>query len=488
MDKTELKTMKISKMVAMMCAIVIALSSCRGTEEDWSGGDGSGFKVTASAGVIYGDGEDEVVFTPTFNGRPIEASKVKVYDGLSDMELFLDNLTFSVDATGTFYFYFKVEINGEIYESEKLMVIVIARQVLDFSDIEQEGLTITPVTTLFQIGIEDAVIIVRRDGKVLDAIYDDVVTFYDYETNEEIEMTTKKLVDDNGKEMLMYCYAPKEACIRTIWASYKTLNTKNKPIKITAVEDPVPAAAIDTDPENTSFERRSLLLQITGTGCPNCPVLMDVIGALRADEEYADTFVHVGVHTYNANDPMYYKEPGFEPAINFLAGEYPGYVLDLKYSGPYNGGNFKTELGAAQEEGAKAGISARIQSNGPVVNARVSVKAAVEGEYYVAAMLVESGIVAVQQGDQTGKYKVHENALRLADGKTFGKYIGYPLGLIGAGESVDYLFNLPLENNWVQGNCHVVFYVTSPDENDKKIVVNAVASDSLNGTIEYDYK
>ena len=167
---------------------------------------------------------------------------------------------------------------------------------------------------------------------------------------------------------------------------------------------------------------------------------------------------------------------------------YPAYVLDLLYTGPHENQNFRNELDAAQAEGTKAGIAARIQSDGLTALARVSVKASVEGEYCVAAMLVESNIVFPQSGDQTGEHKVHENALRLADGKNKGEYIGHSLGVLKAGEVGEYLFNMPLKSKWVQPNCHVVFYVTTPDAKGTFRVTNAIASESLNCTVEFDYK
>ncbi|MBP3383635.1 MAG: Omp28-related outer membrane protein [Tidjanibacter sp.] len=481
--------MKLTKIFAVAVAAMVALTACRGTEEDNQfQGDGTGFKVTASAGVIYADGSDKVVFTATFDGLPIQSTQeITAYNKEDGNIVPLEALTFTTTEAGEYIFYFTYDKEGATHTSEDIKVVAVVKQPLDFSDNDEVGLSVTASHKLFQVGVDEVYLIVRRDGKVLDAMMDDEVTFYDY-NNKVVAMGTKRVTDDNGVEKYMYRFNPKEAGIYSFWASVKTLNTQNKPVRITAMDMAIPMAAIDMQPDNTSFTKRSVLFQLTGTACPNCPRLIQVIKRLWNNPDYADKFVHIGVHTYNATDPMYYKEPGFVQAIGGIE-SYPAYVFDLRYSGAHSSQTFQREINEAQATPAKAGIAARIQCDGVSALARVSVKAAEEGEYCVAAMLLESNITAIQQGDQTGECKVHENALRLADGKNKGYYVGHSLGTLKAGETAEYLFNMPLGSDWVQPNCHIVFYVTTPDESGKSYhVTNAVASESLNCTVEYDYK
>lgn len=480
--------MKLTKIFAVAVAAMVALTACRGTEEDNQfQGDGTGFKVTASAGVIYADGSDKVVFTATFDGFVLsEANVITAYNKADGNIVPLEALTFTTTEAGEYTFYFTYDKEGTTHTSEDIKVIAVEKTKLDFSDNDEVGLSVTASHKLFQVGVDEVYLIVRRDGKVLDAMMDDEVTFYDY-NNKVVAMGTKRVTDDNGVEKYMYRFNPKEAGIYSFWASVKTLNTQNKPVRVTAMDMAIPMAAIDMQPDNTSFTKRSVLFQLTGTACPNCPRMIMAIKRLWNNPDYADKFVHVGVHTYNNTDPMYYREPGFVEAIGGIK-SYPAYVFDLRYSGTYNYQSFQQEIDEAQATPAKAGIAARIQSDGVSALARVSVKAAEEGEYCVAAMLLESNITAIQQGDQTGECKVHENALRLADGKNKGYYIGHSLGTLKAGETAEYLFNMPLGSDWVQPNCHIVFYVTTTDESGKSYhVTNAVASESLNCTVEYDY-
>ena len=70
-----------------------------------------------------------------------------------------------------------------------------------------------------------------------------------------------KIVDANDDLYTLPQYTPAQTGVRDIWLSYGSANTKNKPVRITAVDFAIPSRAIDTDPENTSFEPRVLVNQ-----------------------------------------------------------------------------------------------------------------------------------------------------------------------------------------------------------------------------------
>ena len=480
--------MKIVKYFAMMAAVVATLAGCDGPNEGPNNGGESNLKVTASATTIYADGKDAVSFSVTLDGEAVEAGQVSAHDAENDNVVSMENLTFSTNTPGVYKFYF--QYNNKKSNTVEITAVDAKFSKLDLSDVEgQEGLNVMATSTVFQRGQEAVFIIVRKDGKVVNDA--NKIKFYLNGSTDEITDTDFQMVDYVDANDDLYTlpqYTPAETGVRDIWLSYGSANTKNKPLRITAVDFAIPSRAIDTDPENTSFEARVLVNQFTGTGCPNCPRLIKVIKDLWANPNYADKFVHIGVHTYDSKDPMYYSEPGFVQAIGGVE-SYPAFVFDFRYGGSHSSQTFVAEIDEAQLMPAKAGIAARIQSDGITALARVSVKAAVEGEYCLAAMLVESNIVHAQSGDLNGDHKVHENALRLADGKNMGSYIGHSLGTLQAGETAEYLFNMPLKSGWVHPNCHIVFYVTTLGENGRTYeVTNAVASESLNCTVEFDYK
>lgn len=74
----------------------------------------------------------------------------------------------------------------------------------------------------------------------------------------------------------------------------------------TGIHDPVepdetgiPEIPADPQKENTSFTHRIMLLQHTGTYCPNCPKLMSSLKEVAEDKAYSDKYHHVAAHSYN---------------------------------------------------------------------------------------------------------------------------------------------------------------------------------------------
>ena len=54
-------------------------------------------------------------------------------------------------------------------------------------------------------------------------------------------------------------------------------------------------------------------------------------------------------------------------------------------------------------------------------------------------------------------------------------YSGFSLGTVEAGQTSEYVFTIDLDEDWVADNCHVVVFVTVPDEKGRYYsVTNAV--------------
>ena len=68
----------------------------------------------------------------------------------------------------------------------------------------------------------------------------------------------------------------------------------------------------DPQPQSTDFSHRIMLLQHTGTACPNCPRLMTSLREIAADPAYAAKYQHVASHSYNTDDPAYSEESLFQ--------------------------------------------------------------------------------------------------------------------------------------------------------------------------------
>lgn len=496
--------MKIVKYFAMMAAVVATLASCEDPNNGPGGGQQSTLKATASATTIYADGKDAVSFSVTLDGVPVEAAEVEAYDAKTNNLVVVDmtNLVFKTTTPGVYEFYFK---HGENKSNNVEITAVDAKfSKLDLSDVEgQEGLSVMATSTVFQRGQESVFIIVRKDGKVVNDA--NKIKFYLSGSTEEITDTDFQMVDYVDANDDLYTlpqYTPAQTGVRDIWLSYGSANTKNKPVRITAVDFAIPSRAIDTDPENTSFEPRVLVNQYTGTGCPNCPYWSSAIKDLKADEQYKDGFVLAAAHTYNddSTNPKVDKVTLNAPYSNmpnvFGVSSWPTIVVNMSHSYGNNGRagnkeNLKKFIDNVRLSAPAAGISARSSIEGSTVIARATVKAAQAGEYRVGAWLVEDELYA-PQNNSSGifdyDFDYHESVIRIADSRHDSggqlRYRGHTLGELAEGQVVDYVFTMELQSHWRAENCRLVFFVTGGEQFN---VVNVIETTSLNSSVEFSY-
>ena len=166
------------------------------------------------------------------------------------------------------------------------------------------------------------------------------------------------------------------------WAAYGTAHTEQ--LKVTAVGFDLPSLPEDPEPDNTSFVRRVLLTQFTGTGCGFCPGMIEILRSVLADEDYASRVVHTAAHTYNNTDPAYLSQP-----LNQAMGvsDYPTVVADMAYSyrNYLDEGGLRDMLDQAYDaSAANAGISAATAFADGQLVVMASVKAAVTAEYCIS--------------------------------------------------------------------------------------------------------
>lgn len=280
-----------------------------------------------------------------------------------------------------------------------------------------------------------------------------------------------------------------EAGTYYFWAAYGTVQSER--ISVTAVDFELPELPEDPMPESTSFRRRVLLTQFTGTGCGYCPGMITLLRNVLADDEYSSKVVHAAAHTYNASDPAYLSQR-LEQSMGVSG--YPMVVADM-YLG-YNNYNLESGLRLTVDEayercGAKAGISVATECDGNTAVVFAAVKAAETAEFRVGAWLLEDGIYGVQYnynpGYWTGDYNTHDNCIRYADSRVSNvDYSGYSLGTLQAGQTAEYVFTIKLDDKWVKENCHVAVFVTTPEDKLGYTVNNAVDV-PLGESLQYEY-
>ena len=261
------------------------------------------------------------------------------------------------------------------------------------------------------------------------------------------------------------------------WATYGTYSTYNKNlddnglVTVKAISVAVPDVVADPSASKTSFVHRTFLTQYTGTGCGYCPYMIKILKGLIADRTIPDKAVLAAVHSYSNADPAYIAAPKVQ--------NYPYLHVNLTQGFSHSTGSaaLYSLINDDLKSEAKAGVSVnpKLYDDGTLV-IRVSVKAAVEGDYRVGAWLLEDDIYGQQaDNDNVGdeSYNTHENCVRLVDSRHDGEWAGKPLGTIKAGKTAEKTFVMNVKKAWKKENLHLAVVVSAADGS-KYTVCNAV--------------
>ncbi len=497
-----------------MVALCVALlaTSClygKGFGEE-SGGieNQSGFKAEASASVVSANGDDVVTFRAFYNGEDV-TDEATLYDAATNEAL--EGMTFSTIAAGVYTFY----VTYSEYKSEDIIVTAVLD--IDLSDKEETGLTVTLSTNLVQVGKNYAAFIVRYNGKVIAADEVKKVVVYNAEDDQPIalpkdgestigsEINYVVIKDENNVEHTLLAYTPNEAGSKSFWFGYKTKNTRETPLTITAVTTNIPSSPVDADPSNLNFKRRVMITQLTGINCGYCPWLVCALHKIATESEYsqyADKYVHTAVHgaPYDNVYKVTVNIDGTDCDLGNLihpAGSYPYIYYDLatSHSGGYGVmgdiAYITSALDSHFKSPARAAIAARTELKDNMLLVRASVKVSHTAEYYVGAWLLESNLYSRQSNYTEVKedyIDYHENVVRIADSYNAKakNFTGHSLGSITKGEKADHLFVMELDPSWKVENCHLVLFVSTTQYNNFGIT-NAVKTTSLTSGVDFEY-
>lgn len=324
--------------------------------------------------------------------------------------------------------------------------------------------------------------------------------------------------DNNPLDLPDLKFTAKKAGEYVIWANYGTYESNE--ITIKALDIPVPATPADPEPASTDFKAKVLMMEFTTTGCSYCPNMKLLLHNALEDASVADKVVLTACHSGlvgSKPDPAYIRTTiddfcaitGF-PSVNF----------DLYHSfNNYNVG--KSEMQTmindfhSSKEDEAAGIAVNSILDGGKLTFKATVKAAVEGEYRVGALLLEDGIYAVQSGGSAQEWmNTHDGVVRYIDSKysnASGKeqYFGHLVGKIAKGKTADCVFDWDLDKIWSDGtyngelyggvpwsefvmdNLHLVVFVstmTTDDKGNQYYYVNNVIDCPVNGMTPYEYR
>ncbi len=302
-----------------------------------------------------------------------------------------------------------------------------------------------------------------------------------------------------------------------LWASYGT-RTSNK-VTITAIDVKIPETPADPQPSGTSFKTKVLIAQFTTTGCSPCARMKDFLHNVMADAELSDKLILTACHSGLINgvaDPSYIKTNFDEFAK--LTG-FPYLFMDMYYG--FN--NYTTPVGEFKKQinkmyDFKKDSAAGLAVNSSIVDgklvAKVTVKAAVEGEYRVGAFLLEDGIYGQQSSATADWMNIHDSVIRYIDSQYYtnaGKemYYGHSVGNVEKGKTSDYVFVWNLDEIWkkgalageqsggyywdpfVQDKLHLAVFVSAVGKDEKGNefwYVNNAIDCTANGQTKFEYR
>ena len=253
----------------------------------------------------------------------------------------------------------------------------------------------------------------------------------------------------------------------------------------------IPELPADPQPDNTNFSHRIMLLQHTGTYCPNCPNLMTSLKEVAQDNRYNDRYVHVASHSYNQEGDAAYSDAAAKLSQAFCSGYYPELTFNLTTENTgtsISPETIKSYIDALHKENADVGISAAadVQNGNMYVNTEI--KVAKENIYRIAVWVLEDGIESEQDGATADWQHIHNNALRTMAGESLNLRIyGTKLDRMVSGDKKSKGFTIKLDEGWDPEKCKALIIVNAADQEGKYDVANCIICPA-GESVTYDYK
>lgn len=252
----------------------------------------------------------------------------------------------------------------------------------------------------------------------------------------------------------------------------------------------IPELPKDADPANTSFAHRIVLLQHTGTYCPNCPALMASLKILAEDKSYVDKYHHVAAHSYNEEGDPAYSTAAANLSQAFCSGYYPELTFNLTKENTGTSLSVETIKNCIDElhqETADVGISAAAVLTGNSLGVNVQVKAAKDNQYRVAVWVLEDGIRGKQEGAYEDWMSTHGNAIRAMAGTSLNLRIyGEKVGALSAGQTAEKSFVIEFDESWEKENCKVLVVVNAAQKDGRYDLENCALC-PIGGSVNYEY-
>ena len=291
---------------------------------------------------------------------------------------------------------------------------------------------------------------------------------------------------------------PTESGIYEIYAKYDSLSSKR--LTVSVVPSNMQELPADPSPESYDFNQRILLVDHTGTSCPNCPAVKDAFKTASESANYKDKFNVVYSYSYNQNEACYssaaktlwnyYKEvckSGDE-----LTG-YPSFTTNYCYNWTGKAGSVLDRIDTFWDKDVTASIAISNVRKDSKLTINAAIKSSKSQDFKLSLWLLEDGVYETQSGAGSATWMhTHHNIMR--DGITgisASDIAGVEFGYVEANTTVQRImeFDLFIGSSWKINNCKLIAIISAPSEKyDGKYEVVNTAICEFNSTIGFDYK
>ncbi|MDR2139465.1 MAG: Omp28-related outer membrane protein [Tannerella sp.] len=409
------------------------------------------FSITADRAEIKANNRDVVTFTVRADDEDVTADATIILAG--EPETVLESNTFSTKTAETYTFY--ATCNGgksnEISVEALPVILALNADRLIFKADEKEKVTfsvtaddedVTPFASIF------------RKGK---------------DMNERLEGTT---------------FVTDEADTHRFYAIYDEDTTEVVQVEAIYVERP--------------FFRQHLIMQFSGTVCPNCPLMTDAVRETQQQELASGRMVHViCLHLYGKHCHSTLAGAIAETSNELSPDDlFPSSLIDLREEvGLYQTGTSRFLTDALKRSGnapAATGIAIESQVNGTSIDFKVKVRTTRTGPYRFYAFIVEDRLGYGQKvpGGEWDATYVHDNVATYVIPDAHPR-TGVMLGEIKPGKETVQTFSI--ETGLIDAkrkvnlsNCRIIGYTLKPSGEDHYVLDNVVSC-PVNGSIHYVY-
>ena len=260
--------------------------------------------------------------------------------------------------------------------------------------------------------------------------------------------------------------------------------TTNTSYKIVAVAyNGETASEVQTEEFYTQvfYQKKVILNKLSATSCTYCGPLSNSLAQLATQRD--DFMVLAMMDRMSAGD-LFITSYVNDFKRMFSSSGWPTTVVD--YTSPSISGAVIGQITQAMDQSLKnhpgyVGISfsSEVSGENVIVTGKVDCVGENPTEYRICAFLMEDGLIA--PGTIGGEYYndqeqglngniLYNHVLRTYADET--PFEGLSIGELAAGDSYDFSFTLPVDEEWIVDNCHVGVYVLYPSRGNY-VVTNA---------------